>query len=102
MGCRWSEVQILSPRPKKTRSCKLRLVAPFFIALAWPSRLRSLPPRDWCGLLSDWCNHRRRLSFHMRKLHHPRLEQQRNEPAPAGLMRSADAAAVVAVKILVK
>ena len=32
----------------------------------------------------------------------PRLKEFGNEPGPAGLMRSADAAAVVAVEILVK
>jgi len=46
--------------------------------------------------------HRRSIRRHVGQLHHARLEQQRDEPAPAGLMRSADAASVVAVKVLME
>src|SRR5579871_185109 len=33
MGCRWSEVQILSPRPKRLKGLTVKAVSPFFVCV---------------------------------------------------------------------
>src|SRR5471032_1224783 len=55
-----------------------------------------------CGVFGHWYGHRGSIRRHMRQLHHARLKQQRDEPAPASLMRSTDAASVVAMKVLME